>query len=42
MSVITANVPKARYSLVVGLNSASRTGDMPADFTRCKEYADLT
>ena len=42
MSVITANVPKARYNLAVGLNSASDTGGMPVDFTCCKEYADLT
>ena len=37
MSVITANVPKARYSLVVGVKSTSETGGMPADFTCCKE-----
>ena len=41
MSVITASVPKARYNLNVGLNSASGTGGMPADFTCCKERADL-
>ena len=38
MSVITANVPKARNNLVVGLKSASGTGGMPADFTCCREF----
>ena len=41
ISVITANVPKARYNLVVGLNSASGAGGMPADVTFCKECSDL-
>ncbi len=42
MSVITANVPKARNSLVVGLNSASGTGGMPAEGTCCSVRVDLT
>lgn len=41
ISVITANVPKARYNLVVGLKSASDTGGMPADFTCRREYDDV-
>ena len=42
MSVMTANVPNARYNLVVGLNSASGTGGIPADRTCRREFADLT
>lgn len=42
ISVITASVPKARYSLVVGSSSASGTGRMPSDCRSCDECADVT